>query len=154
VRVDRASHLVMAPRERIFRAFVEPDAVVRWLPPSGAQAVLEEFDPRPGGRFRMTLMFGEGGVTKRKTSEISDTVDGRFVDVVPPEMIEQEFAFVSADPRFAGTMTMIWTLTKVREGTLVGVTASNVPEGITPEEHRVGMLSSLSNLAAFVETQA
>jgi hypothetical protein len=69
-------------------------------------------------------------------------------------MIEQEFAFVSADPQFAGTMTMIWTFTKVPEGTVVEVTARDVPKGITPEEHRVGMSSSLTNLAVYVETEA
>jgi uncharacterized protein YndB with AHSA1/START domain len=99
----------------------------------------------------MTLVFGHGGQTKRKTSKNSDTVDGRFVDLVPPETIEQEFSFVSTDPQFAGTMTMTWTLSEVRDGTLVEVTASNVPDGITPEEHRLGMSSSLANLAAYVE---
>jgi uncharacterized protein YndB with AHSA1/START domain len=115
--------------------------------------MLEEFDPRPGGPFRMTLLFGDGDATKGKTSAKSDSVDGRFVDLVPPQLIEQEFSFVSADPQFAGTMTMTWTLAKVGEGTLVEVTARNVPDGITPEQHRIGMSSSLTNLAAFVETE-
>jgi uncharacterized protein YndB with AHSA1/START domain len=153
VRVDRATRLIAAPRERVFEAFVSPDAIVQWLPPSGAKAVLEEFDPRPGGAFRMTLIFAGPGNGNRKTSENSDTVDGRFLKIVPPEMIEQQFDFVSEDPRFAGTMSMTWTLAEGPEGTVVSVAARNVPEGITNEEHRAGMNSSLVNLAALVETK-
>jgi uncharacterized protein YndB with AHSA1/START domain len=100
----------------------------------------------------MTLIFDEGSQTKRKTSENSDTVEGTFVDLVPPEFVEQQFAFVSDDPQFAGTMAMTWTLTQSPQGTLVSVAARNVPEGITREEHRAGMISSLANLAAYVET--
>lgn len=153
MRVDRATRLIAAPRERVFEAFVSPDAIVQWLPPSGAKAVLEEFDPRPGGAFRMTLIFAQPGNGNRKTSENSDTVDGRFLKIVPPEMIEQQFDFVSEDPRFAGTMSMTWTLAEGPEGTVVSVAARNVPEGITNEEHRAGMNSSLANLAALVETK-
>jgi uncharacterized protein YndB with AHSA1/START domain len=152
VRVDRASRLIAAPRDRVYKAFVEPEAIVQWLPPSGARAALEEFDPRPGGPFRITLIFDEGSQTKRKTSENSDTVDGTFVDLVPPEFIEQQFTFVSDDPQFAGTMVMTWTLTEGPQGTLVSVAAQNVPEGITRQEHRAGVISSLANLAAYIET--
>jgi uncharacterized protein YndB with AHSA1/START domain len=152
MRVDRASRVMAAPRERVFQAFVDPQAIVRWLPPSGARAVLEAFDPRPGGRFRMTLIFGEGGATKRKTSENSDTVDGRFVDLIPLELIEQQVSFESDDPQFAGTMGMTWTLTEMPKGTLVSVAATDVPDGITPGEHQAGMNSSLANLAAYVES--
>lgn len=100
----------------------------------------------------MTLVFDESDGTKRKTSENSDTVDGKFVDLERPGRIEQQFTFVSSDPRFAGTMAMTWTLTDEPRGTIVTVAARNVPEGISPEEHRAGMSSSLANLAAYVET--
>lgn len=150
MRVDRASLLMAAPRERVYQAFVERAAILRWLPPSGARAILEQFDPRPGGAFRMTLIFEEGGKTKRKTSVNSDTVIGRFVRLVPPERIEQEFTFASDDPRFAGTMRMTWKLTEEGDSTLVSVTAADVPKGILPEEHRAGMASSLANLASYL----
>lgn len=153
MRVDRASQLIAAPREHVFRAFVDRDAITQWLPPTGARAVLERFDPQPGGPFTMTLIFRDNASTKRKTSESSDTIVGKFVDLVRPERIEQEFTFVSDDPQFAGTMLMTWTLAETAGGTLVSVAARNVPEGITPEEHRAGMASSLANLARYVESQ-
>lgn len=151
MRVDRASRLVAAARERVFDAFTNRDAIVRWLPPAGAQGVLHEFEPRPGGLFCMTLVFPRSDNITRKTSENSDTVDGKFVEVVRPERIVQEFTFVSDDPRFAGRMLMTWTFAETSNGTLVTVAAENVPEGISPEDHQMGMTSSLENLARYVE---
>ena len=99
----------------------------------------------------MTLVFDDGGETTRKTTENSDTVDGQFVDVVRPERIDQRFTFVSDDPQFAGTMLMRWRFEEEPGGTRVTLSAENVPEGIKPEDHQAGMLSSLANLASYVE---
>lgn len=152
VRIDQASRMIAASPREVFRAFVEPHAIIRWLPPAGASAVLEEFDPRPGGAFRMTLTFDHDGSTKRKTSQSSDTVDGRFVEIVEPVLIRQEFLFISEYPEFAGLMTMIWTFESREDGTCVSIRAEHVPSGIGAEEHEAGMKSSLANLARFVET--
>ena len=78
-------------------------------------------------------------------------VDGVFVDLIPGTRVRQQFHFVSDDPAFAGTMVMTWDLANVADGTLVTVTASNVPVGISREDHEKGMASSLANLAVFVE---
>lgn len=126
---------------------------MRWLPPSGARAELEAFDPRPGGAFRMTLVFA-ADATHGKTSNNTDTVAGTFVDLVAPCSIVQRFEFASDDPKFAGTMTMTWTLEETADGTRVDVAATDVSEGITPAEHAQGMNSSLTNLAAYVEAAA
>lgn len=111
--------------------------------------MLEAFDPRPGGLFRMTLRFASesGG----KTTQDTDVISGRFVDLEPDECVVQEFDFVSDDPAFAGTMRMTWGLTWCIEGTEVSVIAENVPSGISKEDHAVGLASSLANLAACVE---
>lgn len=153
MRVDRASRLIAAERERVFDAFTKRDAILRWLPPAGASAVLEKFEPAPGGRFCMTLVFSGSDSTNRKTSENSDMIDGKFVEIVCPERIVQEFRFVSDDPKFAGSMLMTWTLAETPQGTLVSVAAQNVPEGISPEEHQIGMTSSLEKLARYVEEE-
>ena len=153
-RVDRASRLVRAAPEEVFGALIDREAVSSWLPPTGATATLEAFEPHPGGAFRMTLEFGRSDGPKRKTSDDSDTVDGKFVEIVPPDLVSQQFTFVSDDPRFAGTMTMTWTLASAPGGTLVGVAAENVPIGISPDDHQVGMASSLANLASYVERRA
>ena len=153
MRVDRASHIIRAQRERVFDAFTRREAVVCWLPPAGAHAVLDQFEPVPGGPFRMTLIFGGPHKSRGKTSENSDTVDGKFVEIVRPERIVQEFMFVSDDPRFAGKMLMTWTLSETSQGTLVSVAAENVPKGILPDEHQTGMASSLKNLARYIESR-
>jgi uncharacterized protein YndB with AHSA1/START domain len=71
--------------------------------------------------------------------------------LVPDERIVQLVEFESADPAFAGTMKMTWTLTPVPGGTEVAICCENVPEGVREEDHAAGMKSTLANLAAFVE---
>ncbi len=148
-RIDRAWRIVDAPMEQVYAALVDPAAIVRWLPPEGARGTIEAFDPRPGGAFRLTLHFasGEGG----KTTPDSDTVSGRFIELVPGECVVQDFDFVSADPAFAGTMRMTWGLTWCAEGTEVSIVAEDVPPGVSPDDHAAGLASSLANLAAYVE---
>lgn len=152
MRVDSASRTIPAPRKRVFEAMIDPGAVEQWLPPEGARAKLERFEPRPGGAFVMTLVFADDGATKRKTTRNSDRVAGTFAEVMPPQRIRQQFTFVSDDPQFAGTMTMTWRLADVVGGTLVTVTATDVPRGISAEDHQKGMDSSLANLARYLET--
>jgi uncharacterized protein YndB with AHSA1/START domain len=148
-RTDRAWRIVAAPVPRVYDALTGGNQVSHWLPPEGATGTLEEFDPRPGGMFRITLHFssGQGGKTTRDT----DTVRGRFVDLVPDECVVQDFDFVSDDPEFAGTMRMTWGLARCADGTEVSVVAENVPSGISKEDHAKGLASSLANLAAYVE---
>lgn len=148
-RVDRASRVVAAPVERVYAALVDGEAVARWLPPDGAKGTIEAFEPRPGGAFRMTLHFAASG--GGKTTADSDTVEARFVEVVPRERLVQDVDFVSDDPAFAGTMRMTWSLAPHDDGTEVTVAAEHVPSGISKEDHARGLASSLANLAAYVE---
>ena len=100
----------------------------------------------------MTLLFPDpGGDTKHKSSDNSDVVDGRFVELVAPRLIIQQFTFVSSNPEFAGTMKMTWSLDQSDGGTLVSLAAEDVPPGISPGDHQAGMASSLANLAAYLE---
>ena len=75
----------------------------------------------------------------------------RFIDIVPDVRVVQAVDFESDDPMFAGTMTMTWEVTPVDGGTRVDITAAEVPDGISAEDHAVGLASSLSNLAAYLE---
>jgi uncharacterized protein YndB with AHSA1/START domain len=155
MRVDRASRYIAATAERIYRALTDPNAVQSWLPPEGARGILEEFEPWAGGAFKMTLVFGTAGETgTRKSSLTTDVVDGEFLELVPDRLVRQRFTFRSDDPSFAGAMVMSWTLTPGLGGTDVEIAAENVPTGITPQEHAVGMASSLANLAKYVESSA
>lgn len=149
-RVDRATRVIAAEADDVYRAFVDADAIVKWLPPKGGRATLELFEPREGGAFRMTLMF-EGSHARGKTQDNTDVVNGTFERLVPGQSVTQRFNFVSDDPDFAGTMSMHWSLHREREGTRVSVSAENVPRGISPTDHQKGMASSLENLAAYLE---
>ena len=147
-RVDRASRLIPAPPDFVYRALVDPDLLLQWLPPSGATGTLDSFDPRPGGAFHMTLRFERPLGGRGKSTQDSDVVVGRFVELEPNIRIVQQFRFDSPDPAFAGTTTMEWTLERSGGGTVLTVTATDVPVGIRPEDHEAGMASSLENLAA------
>lgn len=152
MRVDRASRAIAAPAERIYQALTSRDAVQTWLPPAGARGIVQEFEPRVGGAFRMTLVFDTPGETgARKSSSNTDVVNGVFLEIVSNQRVRQRFTFSSEDPAFAGAMVMTWTLTPAMGGTHVTVTAENVPVGISPRDHEAGMASSLANLARYVE---
>jgi uncharacterized protein YndB with AHSA1/START domain len=150
-RVDSASRIIRATPEAIYDAFIDPDAQARWLPPSGMTGKFDAFDPRPGGQYRLTLSFSGAHAGVGKSSADADRVAGRFVELIPGERIVQTVDFESDAPAYAGTITMTWLLRAVPEGTVVMITASDVPPGISAEDHARGLASTLSNLADFLE---
>lgn len=150
-RTDIASLVVAAPPERVYRAFVIEEELATWLPPEGMTARFERFDPRRGGSYRLVLTYEEPGGDRGKATADADVVEARFVDLVPGTRVVQEVDFESADPAFAGTMTMTWELEEAEAGTLVTITATDVPDGISAHDHEVGMSSSLANLARHLE---
>jgi len=153
-RIDRSERVVHGDVAGVFEALIDPEALASWLPPTGMSGRFEHYDARAGGSYRMVLSYDAlanvppgGG----KTTADSDVVDVRFVDIVPGERIVQAIDFDSADPLFAGTMTMTWMVESVADGTRVTVAAEDVPAGISPEDHAAGLTSSLENLASYVE---
>lgn len=86
-----------------------------------------------------------------KATADSDVIEARYVDIVPDERVVQAVDFVSDDPAFAGTMIMTWDVTAVDGGTRVDITAEDVPDGISAEDHAAGLASSLANLADHLE---
>ncbi len=150
-RTDRASRVIAAPPQRVYAALIDPEALTAWLPPGGMIARFERFDARPGGLYRLVLTYADASGAPGKTTADSDIVEARFVEVVPDVRVVQEVDFVSDDPAFAGTMTVTWEVTAVDEGTRVDITADDVPDGISAEDHAVGLASSLANLAGHVE---
>ncbi len=150
-RTDSASRLIAASAEAAYAAFVDAEALTAWLPPDGMSGRFENFDARPGGRYRLVLTYADAAAGPGKATPDSDVVEGRFLDLVPGRRVVQSVDFVSDDPAFAGTMVMTWTATPVDDQTLVEIRAENVPRGISAEDHAVGLASSLANLAAFLE---
>lgn len=150
-RTDTASRVIAASPGRIYAALVEPEALVKWLPPSGMSGRFERFDARPGGSYRLVLTYADATAGRGKATAGSDIVDAVFVELVPGVRVVQAVDFVSDDPANAGTMTMTWELSTVDTGTRVDIRADGVPAGISAEDHAAGMASSLANLAAYLD---
>ena len=146
----RVSRIIKAPRRIIYQAFLDPEAVVSWLPPEGMKGRVYEFNAREG--YRMSLTYVESDHSPRgKTSEHTDMVRARFLEWIPDERIVQLIEFESNDPAFAGPMTITRTLADVPGGTEVTILCENAPKGIRPSDHEAGFRSTLQNLAAFTE---
>jgi uncharacterized protein YndB with AHSA1/START domain len=150
-RTDRASRVIAASPEEVYSALVDPEALVAWLPPQGMNARFDRFDARPGGSYRLVLTYKDAGSGRGKATADSDVVEARFVRLEPGVRVVQEVDFESDDPSFAGTMTMTWGVSSVDRGTLVEITAYDVPDGISADDHAAGMASSLANLAGHLE---
>jgi uncharacterized protein YndB with AHSA1/START domain len=147
-RTDFAVRVVPADPAQVFAAMVDPDALLRWLPPTGMSGRFEHADIRTGGSFRLVLTYDTAGAGK--SSADSDVVEVHILDVVPNDRIVQAIEFVSDDPAFSGTMYLTWRLTPVGEATQVEIVAEDVPMGISAQDHAAGMDSSLANLAAYL----
>jgi uncharacterized protein YndB with AHSA1/START domain len=148
----RVSRIIKAPRRAIYRAFLDRDAMLSWLPPKGMKGQMHEFDAREGGGYRMSLTYLEPGHSQRgKTSAHTDIARVRFVEMIRDERIVEQVEFESKDPAFSAPMTLTWTLADDPRGTEVTVSCENAPEGIAPADHEAGIRSSLENLAAFTE---
>lgn len=150
-RTDTASRTIAAPSDRVWAALVDREALLAWLPPSGMTGRFERFDARPGGSYRLVLTYSDASAAPGKATADSDVVEARFVDIAPGVQVVQAVDFVSDDPAYAGTMTMTWRVTTVEPGTRVDIVAEDVPDGISAEDHAVGLASSLANLADYVE---
>ena len=150
-RIDSAARVIKATPETIYKAFVDPKALVSWLPPKGMKGQIYEFEARDGGVYRMSLTYETNHSTPGKTSEEVDVVQGRFLELIPNKRVVQLVEFESEDPIYAGEMIMTWSLTVGPKGTKVSIVCENVPEGIRKVDHDDGLRSTLENLANFTE---
>lgn len=140
------SRVIEAPPERVYDAFLDPDDLAAWLPPSGFGAEVHEFDPTVGGSFRITFTA--------ETDELepySHTFGGEYLELVPGERIVNTDAFETDDPEMAGEMTVTVTLEAVRDGTEVTIEQTGIPEAIPTDDAMAGWTDSLGNLAELVE---
>ena len=149
-RVDEARRVVHAPVERVLSALTDGAARAVWLPPDGMSATVEWFDARPGGGYRRGLEYDDTSLAGKSGCN-RDVVEVRFVEVTATRVVE-EAEFVAEDPDLAGTMTMTWTVTPMAEGSLVTITARDVPPGIDRGDHLAAFESTLAHLADHVET--
>ena len=139
----RLHRVLKAPPERVYRAFVEPDALIRWIPPYGFVGRVERFDARVGGTFRMSFTnFGTGK---------AESFGGTFLDLEPGRRIRHTDAF--DDPNLPGEMQTTVTLTAVACGTDLDIVQEGVPEVIPVEFCHLGWQESLDQLAKLVEPE-
>jgi uncharacterized protein YndB with AHSA1/START domain len=148
----KVSRIIRAPREAIYRACLDPEALAAWRAPDGMTARVLAFDAREGGSYRMSLTYddpsqGPGG----KTSEDTDTFEGSFAELVPNEKIVELIRFEAPDPGFAGEMRMTTSLADAADGTEVTVLCEDIPPGINPEDNELGSRLALRNLAKLLE---
>jgi len=146
-RTDSASREISAPPDRVYGAFADPTALIKWLPPAGMNGRVLEYDFREGGRFRIELTYRDPPSAGGKTTARSDISSGRFLTLDAGRRIVQSVEFESADPSFAGVVTMTWTFERTPGGTRVTITADNVPAAISKADHDAGLRWSLDNLA-------
>ncbi|MDQ4215453.1 SRPBCC domain-containing protein [Microbacterium sp. ASV81] len=149
-RTDQVGMHVAATTVQVYAAFTDRAALECWLPPDGMTGRVTEFDPRPGGRYRMILTLTDPAATHGKSSADRDIVEGVFVEVVDGVRIVQDVMFPSGDPDYAGTMRITWAVEPAEGGSFVTVVAENVPSGIAAADHRTGITASLRNLAEYV----
>ena len=139
----RLHRVLKAPPERVYRAFLDPQAMMKWLPPHGFTATVHSIDVRVGGGYRMSFTnFANGG---------SHSFGGKFVEMVPGERLRYTDKF--DDTSLPGEMQTTITLAKVSCGTELHVVQEGIPEAIPTEACYLGWQESLVLLAKLVEAE-
>jgi uncharacterized protein YndB with AHSA1/START domain len=135
--------VLRAPPERIYRAFLDPDAMAKWLPPHGFTGKVHHLDARVGGSYRMSFTsFGTGD---------SHAFGGQYLELVPFERIRHSDGF--DDPGLPGMMVTTIVLRAVSCGTDVSIVQEGIPEAIPTEACYLGWQESLLLLAQLVEAE-
>lgn len=147
----RTSRMINAPREAVYHAFIDPEALAAWRAPGDMTATMHDFDPRVGGGYTMSLFYPRSDQEHAgKTAEHEDRYTSRFVELDPPSRIVEAITFDSDDPAFAGEMIMEVTLVDMDSKTDVTIAFHNLPAGVRPEDNDAGTRSSLDKLARYL----
>jgi uncharacterized protein YndB with AHSA1/START domain len=150
--VTRTSKWIPASADVLFRAFLDPDALVAWLPPGEMTGKIHKFDACVGGGYEMSLFYPPADRAHRgKTDDREDRVTVHFVELEPSHKIAELVRFHSADPAVAGEMTLTVTFEPREGGTQVTIECTNIPPGIRPQDNETGSRESLEQLARYVE---
>ena len=139
----RLHRVLKTKPERLYRAFLDPDAMVKWLPPHGFTGKVHHMDARVGGSFKMSF--------KNFTTGSSHSFGGEYLELVPNERIRHTDKF--DDPNLPGTMTTTIEIKKVIVGAELHITQEGVPDVIPAEACYLGWGESLALLAQLVEPE-
>ena len=139
----RLHRVIRTTPGKLYRAFLDADAQAKWLPPRGFTAHVHHFEPREGGRFKLSFTnFGTGQ---------SHAFGGRFVELVPSALIRYTDKF--DDPNVPGELQVTVTFKPVLCGTELHIVQEGVPDVIPPEMCYLGWQESLAQLADLVEPE-
>ena len=137
-------HRVLATKpEKLYRAFIEADALAKWLPPNGFTCTVHHLEPKVGGTFRMSF--------RNFTTGNAHAFGGEYLELVPGERVRYTDKF--DDPNLPGELQITVILKKVSVGTELEITQSGIPDAIPPEACYLGWQDSLQNLAKLVEPE-
>lgn len=137
-------HRVLATKpEKVYRAFIEPDAIASWIPPFGFLCTVHQLDARVGGKHRMSF--------RNFTTGNSHSFGGTYLELVPGERIVYTDKF--DDPNLPGEMKIIITLKAVVVGTELRIEQQGVPDAIPAEACYLGWQESLHKLAQLVQPE-
>ena len=137
-------HRVLSTKpEKVFRAFTEPDAMAKWLPPKGFTCTVHQMEAKVGGTFRMSF--------RNFTTGKSHAFGGEYLDLVPNERIRYTDKF--DDPNLPGVMQVTITLKAVSVGTEINIVQAGIPSVIPVEACYLGWQQSLKQLAELVEPE-
>jgi uncharacterized protein YndB with AHSA1/START domain len=139
----RLHRVLRAPAERVYKAFLDPDAMAKWLPPHGFTGKVHQMDARVGGGYRMSF-------TNFSTGK-SHSFGGKYVELTPAERIRYTDRF--DDPNLPGEMSVSITLRKVVCGTELSIVQEGIPAAIPVEFCYLGWQESLALLAHVVEPE-
>jgi uncharacterized protein YndB with AHSA1/START domain len=137
-------HRVLATSpEKVYRAFIEADALAKWLPPNGFTCTVHHLEPKVGGTFRMSF--------RNFTTGNSNAFGGEFLELVPGERVRYTDRF--DDPNLPGEIQVTVALKKVSVGTDLAILQEGIPDAIPAEACYLGWQASLRNLARLVEPE-
>ena len=139
----RLHRVLRAPPERVYRAFLDPQAKVKWLPPNGFTAKVHHEDVRVGGSYKMSFT--------NFTTGRSHSFGGQYVELTPNERIRYSDKF--DDPNLPGAMEVTISLKNVSVGTELNSTQAGIPDVIPAEACYLGWQESLTLLAKLVEAE-
>jgi uncharacterized protein YndB with AHSA1/START domain len=139
----RFHRVLRCPPERVYRAFLDADAMAKWLPPNGFTGKVHHVDAKVGGTFRMSFTNFNNGR--------SHSFGGTYRELVPYERIVHTDKF--EDPNLPGELLVTITLKKVMVGTELNIVQEGIPDVIPPEACYLGWQESLALLAKLVEAE-
>jgi len=139
----RFHRVLKAPPERVYRAFITPEALAKWLPPHGFVCTVHQLEPKVGGTFRMSFT--------NFTTQQSHSFGGKYIELIPNELLR--YTDVFDDPSLPGEMQTSISLRPVSCGTELSIVQEGIPDAIPTEMCYLGWQESLALLVLLVEPE-